>query len=137
MHFEKVTGRNSFKDLATALSRGATLDTSSKGFHARNTLVARKADYMIAFTFHQGDTPGEKGGTADTWRKAKQLDKKHKIHVSLSTILTTHSPAAAAAAAPVVGEKRPPQQTINQFFQSTKRKKKTEEVAAPDGYERP
>src|SRR5699024_2276486 len=53
---------------------GATLDTSSKGFHERNTKVAQ-SDYLIAFTFGL-DRPVS-GGTLDTWKKATTNNKFH------------------------------------------------------------
>ncbi len=76
--------RDSLRDIATASEMGATLDSESKGFHARNSKIAQ-AMYMIAFSFGDGDEPTE-GGTKDTWSKSKSL---HKIHVSLKRLMKT------------------------------------------------
>ncbi|EFA74508.1 hypothetical protein PPL_00006 [Heterostelium album PN500] len=57
--FGSVIGRDTIKEI---VDTKATLDTTSKGFHARNTKVS-KSDYIIAFTFGAGDQP-EAGGTS-------------------------------------------------------------------------
>lgn len=43
---------------------------SGDGFHERNKLVVEFADYVLAFTFGQGDEPAD-GGTLHTWKLAK------------------------------------------------------------------
>ncbi|KAN0038797.1 hypothetical protein ACTA71_000987 [Dictyostelium dimigraforme] len=73
--FQNAIGRNSINEIIQAKEAGATLDTSSNGFHDRNSKVA-KSDYIVAFTFGEGDIP-EKGGTLDTWNKSKSKNKFH------------------------------------------------------------
>ncbi len=67
------------QDLLNIQSFGAFIDTSQKGFHARNNLVA-DVDIILAYTW--GDsldmpTNGTKGGTADTWNKSRATSKLH------------------------------------------------------------
>lgn len=71
-------GISSLKEIKTALSKGMTYDVS-KGFHARNTKIA-KAPYLIAFSFGTKDVPRESRGTYDTWKKCRGK----KIHVHLN-----------------------------------------------------
>lgn len=60
------------------------------GFKARNTLVAKNCDYMIALTFHQDidqlmNSPN--GGTVDTMKKANHLTLgKNKLHFNLNSL---------------------------------------------------
>jgi len=51
---------------------------SGDGFHERNKLVVEFADYVLAFTFGQGDEPAD-GGTLHTWNLAKAagIDCRH------------------------------------------------------------
>lgn len=69
-----------FQDLQIAQSRGAVLDTSCRGFHSRNSKVA-KSDIILAYTW--GNEPTEGGGTSDTWKKSKSEIKLHYPLVSL------------------------------------------------------
>lgn len=69
--FSKMVCINSLDQLSTCIEKGATV-TVSKGFHARNTHVA-KSEYMIAITLTQTIM----GGTSDTWKKAKNAIKAH------------------------------------------------------------
>ena len=74
---------NSFhtlSEISLALEKGAILGSDSGGFHSRNTLVAQ-SDYIIAFTWGNGDIPKD-GGTLDTWNKSNGK----KIHVSLNSL---------------------------------------------------
>lgn len=52
------------------------------GMHQRNTAVAARANYLIAFTFaaKNAKTPKD-GGTADTWIKTNPFTRK--LHISL------------------------------------------------------
>lgn len=64
-----------------------TLDIGT-GFHQRNSKIAC-SEYMIAFTFKDGDTPAD-GGTQDTWKKWNNRSVKQKAvqrkHISLLSI---------------------------------------------------
>ena len=71
--------------LAIALgSPGITIDNSYHGFHSRNTAVATKCDYMIAFSPSPSE-PAIKSGTGDTWNKCK-LPMSKKIHFDLTKL---------------------------------------------------
>ncbi|EGG21939.1 optic atrophy 3-like family protein [Cavenderia fasciculata] len=72
---KELGGRDTIKEIMDAHELGAILDTSSKGFHTRNTKVS-KSDYLIAFTSSTSGQP-EGGGTLDTWTKSKSLNKIH------------------------------------------------------------
>jgi hypothetical protein len=61
-----------------AKEKGAIIEDHYRSFHARNTFVAKNADFLIAMTWGQGDTPISRG-TLDTWKKARCP----KIHLSL------------------------------------------------------
>ena len=50
-----------------------------RGFHPRNTLIAKGCDKLIAFTFNDSTEPKE-GGTLDTWKKFTG----DKFHLDLS-----------------------------------------------------
>lgn len=71
-------GFDSLKELERAKMLGATFDCSASGFHNRNSLVA-KSEYLLAFTFGNGQQPKD-GGTMDTWKKHRG---QFKIHVPL------------------------------------------------------
>lgn len=81
--FSKVVGINSLMDVAKVKTLGARL-TVSKGFHARNTEVA-KSPFLIAFTFSPGKVPKTGSGTSDTWKKCVGM----RLHVSLSSLTST------------------------------------------------
>lgn len=94
--FGTKLARSTLEDLHKAKERGATLDTSSRGFFARNLRVGT-ADYMIAFSTASGNRPND-GGTAHTWRNATTPPHR-RSHVSLTSILTptavtTHKPSS-------------------------------------------
>jgi hypothetical protein len=76
--FSYVIGVNTLTQIEMARQAGAILDTSRKGFHSRNTLVAQ-SQYVLAFTwqlnYEHDDIPND-GGTLDTWKKTKGI-KKH------------------------------------------------------------
>jgi len=82
--FSRTVGRDTLLDIETAKLLGATLDTSHRGFHARNTYVAR-SQYLIAFTFGTGDVPKD-GGTKYTW----SLSHAIKVHVPLQSLTRAH-----------------------------------------------
>lgn len=83
--FGKCIDRNTLQDLERVRRRGATLVTTASGFHARNTNVAKQADFMLAFTWHDSETEPKPGsGTADTWNKSGKHCRKR--HVSLRSL---------------------------------------------------
>lgn len=71
--FSTAMGTNTLAELVVAKSLGATF-SASKGFHARNALVA-KSNYVIAFTW--GESSVKDGGTLHTWNLARTPNKKH------------------------------------------------------------
>lgn len=80
--FGRVIQHNTLADLSTVAALGATMDTSSNGFHARNSLVAR-SDYLIAFTWGDDEKAPKEGGTLDTWNKCNG----RKVHIPLRTLV--------------------------------------------------
>lgn len=91
--FSRTAAVASFNDLYVASKMGAKLDCSARGFHARNTLVARNCDFLIAITAGGADfrdmedamrrsVPAD-GGTADTWRKCELEHGRTKIHAPI------------------------------------------------------
>ena len=78
--FSGVCDINSLEEISEAISNNCSIRVG-KGFLDRNNYVA-DCDYMIAFTFNNGDIPA-KGGTLDTWNKCKSVKK----HVNLYTLL--------------------------------------------------
>jgi hypothetical protein len=77
-------GATSLDEVACAQALGATLDTTSSGFHARNSQIAR-CDFMIAFTWGDSSSEPKKGGTYDTWKMSKC---KNKVHIPLQRLST-------------------------------------------------
>lgn len=57
------------------------------GFKKRNDSVAL-SDYLIAFSWSEGEEPTKKGGTRDTWGKA---GTGNKLHVPLSSVETNYT----------------------------------------------
>lgn len=51
------------------------------GMFARNAVVAKEAEGILAYTFGGGKEPAD-GGTLDTWNKCG-CDPRHKMHVTL------------------------------------------------------
>jgi hypothetical protein len=79
--FSKRMDTFTLDEIETARLMGAVIKDDYDGFHQRNSQVAA-SDYLIAFTWGDGDTPKD-GGTADTWRKSKS---KWKVHVPLKSL---------------------------------------------------
>lgn len=65
--FKENTGIRSLKEITQAVSLGAKFFVE-KGFKERNSLVADNVDFLLAFTFGEGEFPKD-GGTKDTWDK--------------------------------------------------------------------
>ena len=81
--FSAAVGRSSLAEIDRAADLGARLDWSPTGggFHRRNSKLAAACDYIIAFSWSDGDAPGD-GGTADTWRKATaHLPASRCLHI--------------------------------------------------------
>lgn len=80
---QEKTGVNVFEELTKTVSRKAVKVTIQRGFLARNTLISKNCDYLVAFTFNP-DSP-QKGGTFDTWKKTTH---KNKMNYDLSIVNT-------------------------------------------------
>jgi hypothetical protein len=80
--FGEVIGKSPLEEIKTALYRGAEVIVDN-GFHARNSIVANRADAVIAFTFGHGPVLDD-GGTADTARKYLKTGKRALWHVDLN-----------------------------------------------------
>ena len=77
-NFSGKLGRSSLADIQQASQRsGATIDTTSRGFFARNIRVGR-VDRMIAFS-------AGAGGTAHTWKNSS-TPQACKRHISLQSL---------------------------------------------------
>ena len=74
--FSSKCGINSLDEISKAINRGAVVHYGN-GFHDRNTLIAKNASKLIAFTF--GVNEPKPGGTFDTWNKTSCP----KLHISL------------------------------------------------------
>lgn len=73
---------DTLSELKQAIDKGAQV-TVSKGFHARNTKIARDSEHLIAFSFGLSNVePKKNSGTYDTWNKCKGV----KIHIPLSKL---------------------------------------------------
>jgi len=76
------SGVNPFNDIEAAILKGAIIDTKNKGFHSRNSDIARNSTILIAFSWSNGNAPVS-GGTKDTWMKCTA---RKKIHIPLSSL---------------------------------------------------
>jgi hypothetical protein len=47
-----------------------------KGFGAQGSQIASNCDFMLAFSFHDGDSPKPKSGTAATWSHCQKQKQK-------------------------------------------------------------
>jgi len=75
--FQLVTNIHSLSEIQIANIEGAELIEVTKGFYARNALVA-KSDFILAMTFGNKEQVKE-GGTADTVRKYLARIRKENI----------------------------------------------------------
>jgi DNA helicase-2/ATP-dependent DNA helicase PcrA len=100
------------QELADAIAKGAkvTEQPAAKGYggmFARNALVAKASDAVIAYTFGDGNEPAD-GGTKDTWGQVKG-DRLHVPLIPLSTQAPAHRPASPQRpAAPGMSRTAPP-----------------------------
>lgn len=78
--FTDAMGVDTIAELHAAIDKGAETHVY-KGFHARNRVVS-KAEYMIAFTWGEGNVPA-KGGTAHTWGLSISSSK---VHIPLASL---------------------------------------------------
>ncbi len=81
--FSAVIGQDTLGQLSLAIEKGAAVHAQPvlagyRGMFARNTLVAKAADAVLAYTF--GDTVPMDSGTGNTWKQVVG----EKAHVSLS-----------------------------------------------------
>lgn len=95
--FLRNAGVPGLAEIAAAINKGATVTEQpvSRGYgamFARNTLVARQADEVLAYTFGAGDTPAD-GGTKNTWDQVCGS----KQHVALHSLGGKPSPAPPAS----------------------------------------
>ncbi len=88
-----------YADMIAAEAMGAALVSSAKGFHNRNSLVAR-SDFVLAFTWGTSPDYPKDGGTLDTWQKAKKVKRTRGLmrHIPLHTLVKKSASAAAAPA---------------------------------------
>ena len=93
--FSARIGSNTMADLLAAEALGAVIDSSVKGFHARNTLIAQ-SEYLIAFTWGDSVHIPKDGGTLDTWNKCSGT----KVHVPLKSLQVLANQQAVASTAP-------------------------------------
>lgn len=82
--FTTKMGHNTLHQIEEARKKGATLDTSSRGFHSRNLKVAN-CQILIAFTSATGNEPPSDGGTSHTWKSSDKY-KPYKLHIPLSSL---------------------------------------------------
>lgn len=87
--FSAVIGRDTLQELKTAIYSCEVVQRN--GFHARNEVVAERADEVIAFTFGHGRVVAD-GGTAHTCRAYLARGKTALWHVDLNDI-TLHENA--------------------------------------------
>jgi len=91
--FSHSMRQSSLMDLLTAIKLGAQVTTSA-GFHARNSHVA-KSRYLLAFTWSETKEPSP-GGTLDTWKKASFSLATTKLHVSLVSLTKKSSSSSSS-----------------------------------------
>ena len=86
--FSRLLGRDTLRELDDLITGDErVVVVTGKGFHQRNTQIANTADVVLAFTWANGAEPPAKGGTRDTWNKARLIGTKC-IHVSLNSLVT-------------------------------------------------
>ena len=89
LQFQRNTGINSLSKMQIAYLEGAEFIPVSKGFYARNALVA-KSDFLLACTFGEGKMLKRWGGSEDTVRKylrrvRKEGDFDKSFHYDLNS----------------------------------------------------
>ena len=79
--FGEKINMNTLQQVDRCKLQGAKLQVHD-GFKKRNDSVAL-SDYLIAFSWSEGEEPTKKGGTKDTWNKA---GTGKKLHIPLSSL---------------------------------------------------
>lgn len=96
--FSRVMDMNSRLQLTTAMGKqGCEVDMTSQGFLDRNTRIAKKSQFMIAFT-RNGAEPND-GGTGNTWSKCT-MDITQRRVVSISGLARKRRVGADAPTPP-------------------------------------
>lgn len=95
--FKRATGVDGLAEIRVAIAKGAkvTQQPAAKGYgamFARNALVAKAADTLLAYTFGEGDVPAD-GGTKNTWDAAA---KSQRTHIALLPLLSGRALAPTA-----------------------------------------
>lgn len=84
--FGKVLGRDPFDDFRAAQLFPTFTSTVTFGFHARNLVVAQKADHLLAMTFGTGNRLKD-GGTAHTTEAfLARRNRGDAYHLDLNTL---------------------------------------------------
>lgn len=84
--FAKALGHDPYEDFALALANEGCSSTVTFGFHARNLVVAAKADHLLAMTFGEGRKLKD-GGTAHTTEAfLARKDRGEAYHLDLNTL---------------------------------------------------
>lgn len=60
-----------------AINKGAVCHEIEAGFHARNILVGKDLDLLIAYTFSSTGLP-KNGGTSHCWKNSNAIQKIHR-----------------------------------------------------------
>ena len=79
--FSEKIKENTLQQIESCRLVGGTFQVHN-GFKKRNDSVAL-SNYLIAFSWSEGEEPTKKGGTKDTWNKA---DTRNKLHIPLSSL---------------------------------------------------
>lgn len=85
-NFSKTVGYSSLGELKAAKEKGATFDSSGRGFFARNLLLGKKATHLIAFSFSDNELSPSDGGTAHTWKNAV-APSTNRRHIPIKSLL--------------------------------------------------
>ncbi|MEJ6003802.1 UvrD-helicase domain-containing protein [Paucibacter soli] len=98
--FQKATGVDARAEIAAAASKGATITEQPeahdyKAMFARNAIVAKQSNAVLAYTFGGGDEPAD-GGTKNTWDQIKG-DRIHVPLLALGPLTSSPLPARQQA----------------------------------------
>lgn len=97
--FSRALGRNTLEELERVRTLGpsVTFTATAAGFLSRNAQIAASCDYLLAFSWHNGDSPKEGGGTRHTWDRCKAA---RKLHISLFASVAMPSPLPLPSPSP-------------------------------------
>jgi hypothetical protein len=96
--FGKCIEKDTLKDLASVpfVSQNVILNDSCPGFFERNSMIAKKATHVFAFTWNNKNaTIPKKGGTLDTWNKCSLHTEK--IHFCLFDIASSFGSSSSSS----------------------------------------